>query len=166
MKTTRIPGESAVLDLAIKELAGKVAKVGWFEKSEYPAEEGKPSIKVATVAAIQERGWPARNIPARPMFAPTIAAKQGEWRKKAEYGAKDILKGLVTIEFVMYVLGEKVVEDVAHTIDTLWEPKLSEVTVRLRLERKEDKKTRGLIDKPLIDTGLMYDTLISIVEDG
>lgn len=165
MRVRRDSSGQRILNVALKELSsGKVAKVGWF-KSEYPAEDGETAIKVATVAAIQEYGWLAKKIPPRPMFAPTIATKQKAWQVLIERGATAILKGTATLQTVMFALGEEARSDVDETIKNLWVPRLSPATVQRRLARKNDKKTIGLIDKPLIDTGYMSTSLISVVED-
>ena len=89
MKIERVSGAgSKQLEIALKNLQGKVGKVGWFEKSKY--ENG---ISVAYVATIQEYGYPAKNIPPRPFMRPTIVKQQVEWRKVAESGAKAVIEG-------------------------------------------------------------------------
>ena len=63
----------------LAELAKKVDRpatlsVGFLEGTSYP--DGKP---VAMIAAIQEFGAPARNIPPRPFFRQTIASNSDNW---------------------------------------------------------------------------------------
>ena len=148
------------LEVALSKLDGKVGKVGWFEKSKY--EDG---TQVAYIAAIQEYGWPAKNIPPRPTMRPTIIKKRKEWQKIAEAGAKAILAGTQTIETVMEGIGLSAAGDIRKAITELTEPPLSPATIYARLHRKSDKKTIGLLTKPLIDTGIMLGTLTNVVED-
>ena len=67
------------LDAALAEIATKASsaarvEVGFLENATYPS--GEP---VAMVAAIQEFGAPARNIPPRPFFRGMINEKSGQW---------------------------------------------------------------------------------------
>ena len=150
------------LQAALKNLDGKVAKVGWFENSKYPDKKG---TQVAQVAAIQEYGWPARNIPPRPFMRPTIIEKEKEWRNLAESGVKAILAGNETIGTVMEKIGLRAAGQVRAKITEILEPPLSPVTIYNRFHRKSDKKTIGLLTKPLVDTGILLGTCTNIVED-
>jgi hypothetical protein len=148
------------LQIALKNLQGKVGKVGWFEKSKY--EDGTP---VAYVATIQEYGYPAGNIPPRPFMRTTIAEKQQEWKKIAESGSKAILNGKATVGTVMEAIGLKAAGDIRKKISLITAPPLSPRTIEARRSRRADKKTIGLLTKPLIDTGIMFGTLTNTVED-
>ena len=163
MKINRKKTERAAqLAFALKNLDGKVGKVGWFAKSKYDDAESTP---VAYVAAQNEYGNPNKNIPARPFMRPTIAQQQEAWRKLAENGAKQVLKGNYTASDVMQLLGLKAAGDVKETISKLLEPPLSPVTIQRRLARRSNKSTLGLLTKPLVDTGIMLNTLTNTVED-
>lgn len=68
-------------------------RVGFLEGATYP--NGTP---VAMVAAIQDMGAPARNIPPRPFFRNMVAEKSGEWPgalrqalKAADYDSEQAL---------------------------------------------------------------------------
>ena len=148
------------LEVALKNLKGKVGKVGWFEKSKY--ENG---ISVAQVATIQEYGYPPKNIPPRPFMRPTIENKRVEWQKVAESGAKAILKGNQTLYNVMEGIGLKAAGDIRKTISQIWSPPLSPRTIAARLRKRKNKKITGNLTKPLIDTGIMLGTLTNTVED-
>ena len=150
------------LKIALKNLDGKVGKVGWFENSKYADKDSTP---VAAVAAQNEYGNPNKHIPARPFMRPTIYAKQNEWSKIAENGSKSILKGDNTIYDVLQLLGLKAAGDIKRTISKLTEPPLSPKTIAARLSRRQDQSTIGLLTKPLIDTGIMLNTLTNSVED-
>ena len=151
------------LEIALKGLEGKVAKVGWFEKSKYP---DPPNLPVAYVATIHEFGWPAKNIPPRPFMRPTIAKQANEWRDIAAKGALAILNGKTTSDKVMEAIGLKAAGDIRKMISSIWSPPLSPHTIAARLRKRSDKKTLGLLDKPLIDTGLMFATLTNTVENA
>jgi len=168
------------LDLAIKELESKVSKAGWFESNKY--EDGTP---VAYIASIQEIGCPERSIPPRPFMRPTIAEKKADWASIAELGAKAILKGDVTAENVMGQLADSAVGDVKKTISSIHTPVLSPITIELRAMKKNGEKItgatvgvasakvasegyktpQGVSIKPLIDSGILFDTMMSKVED-
>ena len=155
--------EAHQLQVALKNLDGKVGKVGWFEKSKYADKDATP---VAYVAAIQEYGYPSKNIPARPFMRPTIADKQVEWASIVKQGSAQILKGNQTIGDVLELLGLKASADVKKTISQITTPPLAEATIAARLARKADKNTVGNLTKPLIDTGIMFNTLTNTVEDA
>ncbi len=168
------------LNLAIKELESKVSKAGWFESNKY--EDGTP---VAYVASIQEFGCPERSIPPRPFMRPTVAEKKSEWASIAELGSKAILKGDVTAEVVMGQLADSAVGDVKKMISSIQTPALSPITIELRAMKKQGEKItgatvgiaaakvasegytkpQGISTKPLIDDGIMFDTMMSKVED-
>lgn len=156
------------LEIALKNLQGKVAKVGWFENSKYPAVPSKvgptQGIPVASVAATQEYGYPSKGIPARPFVRPTIAAEENSWKAIAKEGSKQVLAGNQDIGDVMEAIGMKAAGDIRKAITLVFEPPLSPRTIAARLARLSDKKTVGGLTKPLIDTGIMLGTLTNTVE--
>jgi len=164
VKITRVTTSAdRALQVAIKELSNnKVGRVGWFENSRYP---DKDATQVAFVAAQNEYGNPNKNIPARPFMRPTIAAQQNTWKKVAEQGARNILKGNQTSGDALEMLGLKAAGDIRKTISKILTPPLAPSTIQARLARYADKQTVGSLTKPLIDTGLMFATLTNTVED-
>lgn len=153
------PGKKQ-LEFILKNIGNKVAKVGWIDRSAY--ENGST---VATVAAIQEFGDPAHNIPPRPFFRITIANKKNDWLRLARTGARAIAKGTASIQRVMQGIGLKAAGDTRKTISLIQNPPLKQSTIRARLSRRSDKKTVGNLTKPLVDTGIMLNTLTNSVED-
>lgn len=149
------------LAVALKDLNKKVGKVGWFAGSKYPE---PPNLPVAYVATIQEYGWASKNIPPRPFMRPTIAAKQGVWKSIAESESRKIIRGESTVTQALDLIGQKAAGNIRETIAALTNPPLSPITIQRRVDRKT-RKTIGSLDKPLIDTGLMYGTLTNTVED-
>lgn len=133
------------LQAALRELAGKVTKpasvkVGFLEKSKYP--DGTP---VAMIAAINEYGAPSRGQPPRPFFRRMIAAKQGEWPKAIggllQANNLDVVRALD-------IAGKAIADQLRESIQNLTDPPLSPSTIR-----------RKGFDKPLIDTGFMWNSV-------
>lgn len=148
---------------ALNELNdNRVAKVGWFERSKY---DNKYATQVATVAAIQEFGAPERSIPPRPFIRPTIVKQQQAWASLIKRGASEVLKGNATADIVLKDIGLKAAGDIREAITQVFTPALKPETIKARLNRKSDKKTVGLLTKPLIDTGIMLSTLTNTVEN-
>ncbi|RZS82053.1 hypothetical protein EV217_2866 [Phyllobacterium myrsinacearum] len=66
--------EAALAEIAKKLSTASTLSVGFLEGSQY-----SDGTSVPMVAAVQEFGAPARNIPPRPFFRDMIAAKSPEW---------------------------------------------------------------------------------------
>lgn len=151
-----------ILERSLKDLGKKVGKVGWFPSAKY--EDGTP---VAAIAAQNEEGNPDKHIPARPFFRPTITAKKNEWSKQIEKGARDVLLGRLTAFDVMDAVVILAASEVAETISKLLTPPLRPATIAARYRRLKKKTgvNAATLSKPLIDTGLMFNTLSGKVED-
>lgn len=156
---------------ALKNLHEKVAKVGWLQSIYYI----ESKIPVAQVAAIQEQGLPSKNIPARPFMRPTIIREQARWKKASETLARMVLIGQLTMADMMEQIGQSARGEIQKTISDIFSPALAESTILGRIRRNSTlsqkkgpltEKQIGNITKPLIDTGLMYGTLINTVEDA
>lgn len=147
--------EGKILLESLKHLEDSVARVGWFKYNNY--DDG---TSVAEVAAQNEFGNPNKRIPARPFMIPTIIYQQRQWRKIAEVKAQQVLHGVGTIDDLMAALGQKAAGDIKKKIASIWEPELRPITIQNRLERKSNKKKIGNLTKPLIDTSVMYNSLI------
>lgn len=98
-------------------------------------------------------------IPPRPFMRPTIAAETKKWLGLLKTGAKRVVDGKMDAKTLMEMVAAKAASDVAKTITELTSPPLKRSTIQARLRKKADKKTMGLLDKPLVDSGLMLDTL-------
>lgn len=169
------PRAFETLNARIKQLEGKEAAIGWFENAQY--EGGTP---VAYVASINELGRHAR-----PFMRPTIAEREKAWGDTAGRGAKAILEHGETSESVMEKLAGEVEGDIAATITRITAPPLSPITLLLRYWRRLGRKISGktvgeaaaevkkpgyqpppVADKPLVDRGIMLDTLSHEVRDS
>ncbi|AYP69210.1 hypothetical protein Edno5_0011 [Edwardsiella phage Edno5] len=131
------------LDAAERALQSLQLKVGFIDGRAY--DNGMP---IATVAAIQEYGDPANNIPARPFFRKAIWANESTWNEQIANG----IRNGEPVHDVLSALGERVVGDVVSSIAQLMDPPLSPVTIKRRRTRKE---RRNESTKPLVDTATM-----------
>ena len=169
----------ARLTEAMRDIKDKVVNVGWFDTAVYPNGQ-----QVAYVAAIQEFGAPEQNIPARPFILPTYNAEKDGWRDLLQEGAHSILEGMSSAKDVLVKVGGLAATEIAVAITGVVDPELAPSTIQARLERaginqtatdtnvtrtfnaqgeideyQIDGTSRGLIGKPLIDTGYMLATL-------
>ncbi|HEX7687353.1 MAG TPA: hypothetical protein VF453_06590 [Burkholderiaceae bacterium] len=170
----------ARLEAIPEGFAERVAKVGWF-----PAAQYKDGTPVAYVAAIQENGYSAGGIQARPFIRPTIADRKGAWVKVMADGMRAVVKGRASAEQVLDGVGLQAAGDIAHTLGTASFAPLSPVTLMLRKMRDDDpslvmnrravaeaaaRVARGEAGStrtdPLHDTGLMISSLTHLVGEA
>jgi hypothetical protein len=155
-KVRHTPGPGAkALAVAVKGLNGAQAKVGWFPSAKY--EDGTP---VALVAVVQEFGSPTKGIPPRPFMRTTAAEKKAEWSRDAHVLSKADVNGQLQPGAVLDGLAQKAEGDVRQTISKVLSPPLSERTIQARKRRHSKGKASS---KPLVDTGIMLNTLTSQV---
>lgn len=151
-------GAEFKLQSALLQMKRKSVKIGWFESSNYP--DGTP---VAYVAAIQNYGSPAQNIPPRPFMENTEDAKRGEWNELLAEAAEAIINDEVGVIEALDKIGFKAEGDIAETISQIIAPPLKSATVAARLRKRANRTHVGNLTKPLIDTGLMFATLTHVV---
>ena len=134
----------------LTELSKNVTKsaelsVGFLAGATYPTGE-----HVATIAAIQEFGAPARNIPPRPFFRNMIAAKADSWpaavAELLEANNYDATKTLMQT-------GEGIKGQLQQSIHDTNSPPLAPATI-----------AKKGFDKPLIDTAVMINSIDYKVE--
>ena len=130
--------------------------VGFFETAKYP--DGTP---VAYVAAINDLGSPANNIPARPFWRNSAKENSKAWNELFAKGINATVNGRITPAVVLERMGLKVAGDIQKSIiDGTYAP-LKQST----LDAKQAKKrTAGVSAKPLIDTSLMLKSVTYAVE--
>lgn len=160
MPVRRVPGPAAAnLARLTGEFQGLKAKVGFFESAKY--EDGTP---VAYIAAIQELGSPANNIPSRSFMRTTCIRETRAWANLVGVGAKSVLNNGTSPAAVMELLALRAAGDMQKTISQLWEPPLKEATVKARARRYKSRTITASLRKPLEDTGYMRDSLTGVVE--
>ena len=153
----RSTSASDKLRAAVKAIASKKLHVGWFDTSQY--QDGTP---VAYVAAIHEFGNPAGGVPARPFMRPTVEAKTPEWKSTLAGGAHQVLTGRLTAEQMLGQVGQMAAGNIAETISSIDTPALKTGTIKARESRR---KSPGVSTKPLVDTGLLIQSVNHKVED-
>jgi hypothetical protein len=151
------------LDKVLEDLStDKVVKVGWVEKQRYPAESG--GRYVAEIAAQNEYGAPHLHIPPRPFLAPAVGKNKNKWMGIAKAGLLKATQGDTNIEDVLKIVGEVAAGDVREAIKAVTSPVLSPHTIAKRLAKYSNKAKVGSLTKPLIDSGLMLETVTSALE--
>lgn len=147
---------------ALQQLERKEIRVGFFDTAHYP--DGTP---VAYVATIQEFGYGP--IPPRPFMRPAQAQNKEKWLSALAQGAKLSFVGKVNILAVFEQVGMVAAGDVRKAIRAVSAPALADATVdtrKRRLTAKSAKKANTkTISKPLVDTGLMIQSVTSAVVD-
>ena len=148
-----------ILGGRLAALEGLEAKAGWFRTSHY--ENGVP---VAYIASIHEYGAPSKNIPPRPFMRPTILRMKQKWLELLASGARAVVAGKQTPHTVLDALGLNAQEEIRRSITLVHEPPLKPATIAARKRKRADKKTLGLLDKPLEDTFTMFNLITHVVD--
>jgi len=124
-------------------------------------------IPVAYVAAIMEYGCPAKNIPPRPIFGPTVDRCEATWRELAKRLGQAVLQGKLTPDQALEQLGLAATGDLAETLINTNEPPLAERTIINREYKKRRGFPVGSLTKPLQESGYMLSQITtSGVQDG
>jgi hypothetical protein len=132
---------SSILDgIAAKIGKATTVEIGFMEDATYPG-----GTQVALVAAVQEFGSSAKNIPPRPFFRNMIAAKQGAWPDTAR---KLLVDNGYDAALTLQQLGQGIKGQLQESITSFHGAPLSPVTI----------KAKGF-DKALIDTGHMLNSV-------
>ncbi len=139
--------EGFLAGLARKLGQGEVVSVGFLEGSTYP--DGTPT---AMVAAIQNFGAPARNIPPRPFFSNMITNCSPAWGDEL---GKVLRSANYDSRLALGRMGERIAGQLRQSIKDTNEPALSPITV-----------ARKGFAKPLIDTGHMWNSVAYEVGDA
>lgn len=160
MQVTRKAGKIDALRQSIKTLNASEGKVGWFESAKY--ETGAP---VAGVAYVQEFGSPKMGVPPRLGLRNVAADKRKEWAHTAETVSRAAARGQIAPENVMTAVCLAAEGDARKQIASVMSPPLKEATVQARRRRLANGGAGASesITKPLVDTGVMLNTLTSQV---
>lgn len=157
MRVERTTAASEAMAKAIAQIKRTKLQVGWFDTAQY--EDGTP---VAYVAAIQEFGYPKGGIPPRPFLRPTIEQQRNAWRDSIAAGMRTVLEGKRSAREVLERVGMLAAGNVGESIAAVTSPALKQSTLDARQRRK---KTPGVSNKPLVDTGLLIQSVDSKVTD-
>ncbi len=105
-------GYSALLkQLALLVKEPPSVKVGFKETATYP--DGTP---VSLVAAVQEYGSPAQNIPPRPFIRPTVKQNEQQYADMLQRAVVAVLSGAPDADQQMVALGERGKRDIQEAI--------------------------------------------------
>lgn len=189
--TRKNPKAFAEIVNRLKELDGTSAKAGWFATSKYEdgtpvayvaaIQEygahinhpgGTPYKVVDGRAVFVRKDAPGADslpktkphpivIPPRPFMRPTVDREQKNWAKLLAAGARAVLRGNASAALVMEAIGLRAAADIAKSITLVTSPPLKPATIRARMNVKVDKRTLGLLGKPLIDSGKMYEEIVN-----
>lgn len=164
--TKRVPNPEGhkKLKRILAELQDLEVRVGWFETNYYPLEKGRKPVPVAYVATIHEWGDPESGIPARPFMRPTVARERKNWEAYVASAAKDVVAGTLSMEDMFEALGLNVSGEIARSIAAVTAPELKKATIAAKRRKMANTGLTGRLDKPLVETGLMIDTVTHIVE--
>lgn len=161
MKITKKAGLSAKIGSILEDVQKKQLRVGWGEDAKYDN-----GTSIAMIAAQNEFGNASKKIPPRPFMRPTIAVHKMVWATKLSQGAKTVLNGTRSIGEVFEAVGLLIAGDIRKSIATVTSPALKKETVMARLRGKKQGKSVSLtVAKPLVDTGLMLNSLTSEAVD-
>lgn len=152
---------AAKLKAALAKLDGCTAQVGWFASAKY-----KNGTHVAYIAAIHEYGYKPKNIAPRMGLRTMIPEKQQSWSKFANYSAKKVFSGEMTVSDAMLFVASRASADVFKQIASVKTPLLAIATLENRarfygLDYWTELSAAG--QKPLNFTGYMIATLSYVV---
>ena len=150
MKITQDNSGSEALEKLAEQMKRAKIEVGFFESAKYP--DGTP---VAYVAAIQEFGYPAGNIPSRPFFRNAIS-QNDDWKDLANKAMNAVIGGRMELNQALNQMGLKMAADVKDSITDGSYEALKQSTLDARQSRK---RTKGVASKPLIDTAQMLQSV-------
>lgn len=161
MKMTRKAGKIEALRQTVRVMDGSQGRVGWFPSAVY--EGGQP---VAGVAYVQEFGSPSRGIPPRPFMRSTVEEKRQEWANTTAQLTRAAAQGKLAPANVMPALCLAAEGHVRATITKISAPPLKQGTIDARRRRLANggAGAKASIAKPLVDTGILLNTLTSEVE--
>lgn len=153
--TSSNPNMLKIIQLRLKELGAFQAKAGWIEKKNYP-----DGTSVAMIAAQNEFGNAAKNIPPRPTVRPAVADNQKNWEAIAAQGANRVLAGKATAYDVMDAIAQAAESAITKNYATISSPALNPATLAARRRRGNSS------EKLLNDTGLAFASITSVVENA
>lgn len=149
MKIVKKAGLSETLKKTIEDVNRSALRVGWGEKQQYP-----DGTNVAMIAAQNEFGNPAKNIPPRPFMRPAISEQGDNWKKQLMGGMKMVFSDKLTVSNVFEAVAILVKSDIQKAIASVSAPALSKATIKARLRGKKVGNAKTAT-KPLVDTGYM-----------
>ena len=144
------------LSKLIKEIEQTKVKVGFFSNARYTNGD-----YVAMVAATNEYGSIANNIPPRPFMRPAHDKNKEVFAKAIASAVRNAKDGKATFRQGMGLFGEVAVGEVKQAIRDVTSPRLAKATI----EARKARHSKGIAsDKPLVDSGIMLQSVSYEVE--
>lgn len=151
------------IEKSLKKMASSYVVVGIPQKSASrkpePGESSTPTN--AEIGYINEKGSPARNIPARPFLVPGVKDTEKDISRITKSSADAVLDGRKSVDHALELIGQKAVSNVKKRIVNSVDMKPLAKKTR---ERRKNYKP-GDIAKPLIDTGQLLNSITYVVID-
>jgi len=161
MQVRKDAGLSTALRKVIDEVKAHKLAVGWGENQRYP----DTNIPIAGIAAQNEFGNTKNNIPPRPFMRPAMRENGNKWVKTLSKLVSNAMSGGGQIVDAFETTGLMVAADVRKAIKAVTSPALKTATVKARLRGKKQGKSVSLtIAKPLVDSGVMLNSVTSEVQ--
>lgn len=154
VKITKGDGGKNLDKMLLDKGFSKKASIGWFPKNKYA-----DNTPVAQVAAWNEFGRYAR-----PFMRPTISENSQKWSGLSSILSKRVLKGGMNQTSALEQLSLVIESDFRKAIVNLKEPALAESTILSRMSKRKSKARTPTIEKPLVDTGIMLNTLTKVIK--
>lgn len=141
----------------IEMAAGSRVKVGVLSEAGGDKEHNDDGITLVELAAIHEYGSPAANIPERSFIRRTFSEKAEELAKMQEKLVAAIVNRKMDVRTALEALGQWGAAEVKKTIKT--GPHIPPPLKKKTADRKGS-------DRPLVDTGLLANSVTHVVEIG
>ncbi len=153
--TIRQKNPNAIADLLKRYRNSKELAIGYPLGTEGVSTKYPDGTPVLLVAAANNYGAPSRGIPARDFMSQGGVRALEKTQPLAAELIKKVNAGSMDIEQALEILGPVAVAEFQQTIVDIKDPANSETTI----ERKKS-------DNPLVNTGLMTQSLTHIVRDS
>lgn len=167
---------------SVKQLTKRRVLVGISDitaQREPNPDDPTADLNNAEIGYIHEFGAPEENIPARPFLMPGIMDARDKIIARLRKAGEAALAGkTVDIDRALTACGLETVDAVKNKIETGPFAPLAEITVRRRLTRTAAYKAAtpqrkaklmqaflGGVNKPLIDTGALRDSITFVLRD-
>lgn len=143
----------------IPRLDRKAAKVG-IQGNEASEKRGD-DLTMVELGEIHEFG---KGVPERSFLRATADENENKYRRQLEKALKKFLRSpsSFSLEGTLFLVGERMRGDVIRKMRNRIDPPLAPSTVANRARRREDGVTD---DVPLIDFGLLLNSITAIVKD-
>ena len=146
----------------VRGIDAQYVKVGVIDgQSENREDKLSPSL----IAASNEFG--TKEIPERSFMRSTIGEKKNAYTKILKFIANDVLYNKKSLSPLLSKLGLRVEGDIKKKITDITQPPNAPSTIKAKQnKRMKSANKKWETPKPLIDTGQMRASIISVVEKG